>query len=201
VRQPGREHGDRLRWRFKVRKRIALCLAYVFCISAGAAFGQTAAQIKERYGQPTESYSVSDSIWMTPEFTDDGQVCRMKLYPKRVSATTNYLYDSLDRWELAKVLDQLAPPETRGKKTEYFGFTVLLGQSASTLYAYENVSISFLSSLRNMKLLERPDELIFKEAEPADTKKPDTRKSNEETMVPRGEIAIITWTGRTCAKQ
>jgi hypothetical protein len=181
-----------------VRKKIILGLAYAFCLSVGTAFGQTVTQIKEKYGQPIEAYSVSEGIWMTPEFTDDGQLCRMRLYPKRISSTTSYLYDNLDHWELTKVLEQLAPAEKRGKKTEFWGITLLLGQSSQTTFSYENVSVSFLASLH------------FRRADTKQTQSPaveeeqtnDAEESDEVMTVPHAaEIAIITWTGKTCAKK
>ena len=45
---------------------------------------QTSADLQGKYGKSLEVYSVSQSIWMTPEYSPDGQVCRMRLYPKRL---------------------------------------------------------------------------------------------------------------------
>lgn len=97
-------------------KRIAFCITCLFLISLGPVSGQTTSQIRETYGPPIEAYPVSEHIWMTPQFTADGQVCLMRLYPKRISDTLNYLgQDKLHYWELKGVLEQLAPAQMRGK--------------------------------------------------------------------------------------
>src|SRR3712207_3309528 len=95
--------------------KFILCFVLLFCGFANIASGQNAAQILEKYGQPVEAYSISERIWMTPEFAADGQVCKVRLYPKRISETTNFFLDKLDYWELNKVINQLPPLETRGK--------------------------------------------------------------------------------------
>ena len=181
-----------------MRSKFLLYAIFLFCVSAIATFGQNAAQIQEKYGQPVEAYSVSKSIWMTPEFAAAGQVCKMRLYPKRISATTNYLSDKLDYWELKDVLNQIAPAETRGKRTRLFGLTIFSGQMSDTIYSYENISFSFLASL-NLRGLE------FKKPEQSKTQpKPvkDEEKPNEELIVPRdAEIVTIVWREQTCARK
>src|SRR5258705_10742005 len=96
-------------------KRIFIVVALVAGIFISASFGQTASQIERKYGKPVSSYAVSEHIWMTPEFSDDGQMCRARLYPKRISADTDYLTGALAWWELKDVLNEFAPPKTRGE--------------------------------------------------------------------------------------
>lgn len=141
---------------------------------------------------------MSENIWMPPDFTDDGQVCMMRLYPKRISATTNYLSETLDNGELKEVLAQLAPPETRGKRAKPFGLILLLGQMSETVFGYENVSITFLAPLHL-----KPTQGVGPES-PAAEKARDksAEESDEEMAIPRtAEIATIRWTGRACAKK
>src|SRR5438034_1044502 len=98
-------------------------LAIIFllqCNSGGDCFGQTAKQVQDKYGAPVSSYSVSEHIWMTPEFADDGQMCRARLYQKRISADANYLGNDLRWWELKDVLNKLAPIQNRGEKRKVF---------------------------------------------------------------------------------
>jgi hypothetical protein len=79
----------------------------ILCFNS--AIGQTVADVETEYGKPTPAYSVSEHIWMTPEYAFDGQVCRMRLYPKRISADTNYLSQKLPFEELREVLNELVP--------------------------------------------------------------------------------------------
>src|SRR5437588_10847546 len=118
---------------------VAVLMQGVFISTA---FGQTASELEGRYGKPIKAYPVSEHLWMTPEFTNDGQICRTRLYPARISADTNYLGvgDTLDLWELKDVLSQLTPPQMRGEKSQPFGMSLLLGQMAETIFTYKNVT-------------------------------------------------------------
>jgi hypothetical protein len=70
--------------------KITTLFLALFLFGAGnSMFGQTAAQLKDKYGEPMQAYSVSEHVWMTPKFTSDGQLCEMRLYPKHISHTTN----------------------------------------------------------------------------------------------------------------
>ena len=179
-----------------MKDRILLCTFFLVCFFANTTVGQTSAQIKEKYGQPIEAYSVSENIWMTPEFTVDGQVCQMRLYPKRISATTNYLSNKLNYWELKDVINQLAPIETRGNRTKFFGLTLFLGQMSNTIYGYDKVSFSFLASLNLRKV-----EFKKQDSPPLEKEQPKDEKTNDEMSVPRdADIVTIIWKGKTCAK-
>ena len=61
-------------------------------LSVTSASGQKVSDIQKEYGSPTPVYSLSEHIWMTPEFGIDGEICRARLYPKRVSPQTKYLW-------------------------------------------------------------------------------------------------------------
>ena len=184
-----------------MRNKLIFCTVFLCWIFAGGAFGQTSEQVKKKYGQPTEAYSVSERIWMTPEFTSDGQVSAVRLYPKRISTTTNYLSDKLDYWELKEVLNQLAPLETRGKKTPFFGLNNMGGGRINTIYSYEKIGFSFLASFS--PYFDPVDESAKPTTTPAKVKD-EPRKTiepEEEMIVPRNtEIVTIYWHERTCAK-
>ena len=121
-------------------------LALVFVLlAADCAYAQTATDIQTKYGKSVDVYSVSEHIWMTPEYAADGQVCRMRFYPKRISGNTNYGAHDLRFNELRDVLNALVPVERRGAKKESFGATATGGGSAWTTYDYQNVSFTFVS--------------------------------------------------------
>ena len=89
-----------------MRVEFAILLLGLFLSTAQ---GQTMADLERDYGKPTYAYSVSEHIWMTPEYTSDGQVCRARLYPKRISIRTESLAKELPFQELKEVLNQLIP--------------------------------------------------------------------------------------------
>ena len=157
---------------------------------------QETSSIKDKYGPPTSAYSVSETIWMTPEFGPNGAACMMRLYPKRISTTTNYLNSTLNYWELKKVLNQLAPLAERGNPGLIFGLINLGGGRSETTYTYENIAFRFLKS-------ESPYMDPIDKKKPAKT--PPKARSNhtvdQEMIVPRGaEIVTIVWLQRPCVK-
>jgi hypothetical protein len=166
--------------------------------------GQTSEQIRERYGQPTEAFSISEHIWMTPEYTADGEVCSMRLYSKRISSTANYLSNKLDYWELKTVLDQLSPPETRGKLSPFSGFGRLGGGMLITTFSYGSVGFRFVTSV-NMYFdpLEKHKPSKKKPKHAKAKPEPEHDKGSEdELIVPRDvEIATIAWPRRPCAEK
>src|SRR3982751_2267796 len=116
----------------------------LFCFNS--ALAQTASEIEKKYGQGTKVYSVSEHIWMTPEYGRDGHVCQMRLYPKRIAENTNYLGQTLQFEELRDVLNTMFPLEMRGPKQEGFGLTDVTSPVAWTTYAYRDVTFVFMST-------------------------------------------------------
>lgn len=106
----------------------------VFCASLAPAFGQTLQEVERRYGKPVPVYSVSEHIWMTPDYSEDGQVCRMRFYPRRLGLERDYLGSQLLFQELNQVLNEIVPPDSRGSKKDRFGQTSLGGGTAWTTY-------------------------------------------------------------------
>src|SRR5262245_49141946 len=125
-----------------MRKTLALLLVL---LASEYAYAQTAADIQTKYGKPVDVYSVSEQLWMSPEYASDRQVCRMRFYPKRISGNTNYGAHDLPFNELRDVLNALVRVETRGPKKESFGATATGGGAAWTTYNYENVRFTFVS--------------------------------------------------------
>ena len=121
----------------------------VFLLVVSTAFGQSASEVERRYGKSISVYSVSEHIWMTPDYSADGQVCRMRLYPRRLGQETDYLISQLPHLELVQVLNDIVPPQHRGQKKGGFGLTNLGGGTAWTTYDYENVSFAFIFSYCN----------------------------------------------------
>ena len=186
-----------------MKDKFIFCAVFLSCVFVSTTFGQTSEQVKEKYGQPIEAYSVSERIWMTPKFTADGQVCEMRLYPKRISSTTNYFGNKLYYWELKEVLNQLAPPETRGRKMPFSGLMNMGGGIITTHYNYEKVRFIFLASFSPYLDPLDKEKSSKTKTKPAKAKQetPKNMESDEELIVPREvEIVTIFWNEKTCAE-
>ena len=81
----------------------------ILLLNMTSAIGQTNLDLEKKYGKPVMSYVVSDHIVMTPEYTAEGQVCMMRLYPRHYSNNINYVSANLPFPELMRVLNELVP--------------------------------------------------------------------------------------------
>ena len=140
---------------------------------------QNLSEIEKKFGTPVKSYSVSENIWMSPEFTDDGQLCMARLYPKKIDATMNYLDSILSLEEVKQVFDNLAPVSVRGQKKEDFSGLTSSGYIFSSGVFYKNVRIDFVSSAFYL-----------------DKKQPE--KVGELPKVTAAQIVTITWLNQKC---
>ena len=163
----------------KMRIIAVLALALFFSVSSTRA--QTISELETKYGAPVKSYSVSENIWMSPEFTADGQLCMARLYPKKIDATTNYLSSMLSLWEVKDVFNELAPTVVRGKKKEDYGM-LISGNMIFAGFGYENVRINFTSPLSSAAREKRQAEEVA-----------------EFPGIQSAQIVTITWLNRKCA--
>jgi len=185
----------------------AKLVAVILLSSCLTAYAQSVTDIEKKYGQPKDVYSVSEHIWMTPEYAIDGQVCRMRLYPKRVDGDTSFVGAMLQYAELRNLLNSLVPPNMRGLKSKVnFGATATGGPASWTTYPYEKVAFTFTSSFLPSKFAESPrlrrGEYRFQkpegvEASDRETQMPtnDDFSASESTSI---EIVTILWNDRRC---
>lgn len=178
--------------------------AVIFILYVNSAFGQTVSEIETKYGKPVNAYTISENIWMTPEYTVDGQICQMRIYPKRIAPDTNYLSIRLPFDELKRVLNQLAPINIRGAKNEPFGITATGGGAAWTTYPYEKVTFIFTSSFKvDPDSLKESKPYVFSLQEFHSDGKPEKSAPSEDdfyrSQVTSAEIVTIRWNGRKCA--
>ncbi|HEV8431326.1 MAG TPA: hypothetical protein VGQ41_25725 [Pyrinomonadaceae bacterium] len=186
-----------------MKNNLALIL---ILLAADCAYAQTAVEIQTKYGKSVDVYSVSEHVWMTPEYASDGQVCRMRLYPKRISANTNYGANSLPFNELRDVLNALVRVETRGPKKKSFGATATGGGAAWTTYDYENVSFTFISFFPTRSyegVILKRGEYVFpkRENEAPSTESNASSDDFVEWVSKQTEIVMVSWEGRKCAIQ
>jgi hypothetical protein len=165
---------------FMARLLALTILIQVFSFSSVCA--QTLSEIQARYGTPINSYSVSEHIWMSPEFTGDGQLCRALLYPKKIDAAKSYIMSDLSLVEVAAVFDQLASVTMRGKRKDDYGL-VGTGGMVFSGFGYEAVRINFVSSFSSW----------FGVAKKRETK--------EFPGIQSAQIATITWLHRLCVSE
>ena len=157
-----------------------MILTLVFFSSS--VYAQTLSEIEGKYGKPIRSYSVSENVWMTPEFTADGQLCMARLYPKKIDASNNYLNSDLSLAEVEAVFGQLAPVTVRGEKKEDYGWFATGGMVFSG-FGYEAVRINFLSSLSSWSRVAN------------------SREAKEFPGIRSAQIATITWLHRSCVSK
>jgi hypothetical protein len=183
-------------------------LAFVVCtLCAVAAYAQTAAELKTNFGKPAEVYSVSEHIWMTPEFAADGQICRMRLFPKRTDGRTNYLSNKLPFEEVVSFLDALVPVGERGHKIPLnFGANATGGPAARTTYGYEKVTFTFISSFPSQGYDNSPPlkkgEYTFSVAERQVDREPKSSAPAADDFNYRrrasADIVMVDWNDRKC---
>jgi hypothetical protein len=187
--------------------RNGLILATVILLlSVPSAFGQTASDIEMKYGKPTKVYSVSERIWMTPEYTADGQVCRIRLYPKRISADASYLSKERPFEEFMVAVDQLVPLNKRGAKKEPFGGWATGGRAQWAIFKYEKVMIMYSASFE-VDPDSRVKPFVFSEEVLREYSAPERKlesmvKPEDDFLFYRKfnvEIVTITWDDRKCA--
>ena len=172
--------------------------ACILMLYANIASGQTAADVEKKYGKPVNVYPVSKSIWMTPEYAADGQICRATLYLRRISDEANRLGTYIPMWELVNVFNELAPANTRGAKKEYFGNTQTSASMAWTTFAYEKVTFSVWISFQFGSLADMKEKgVTLGGRTPTMTNQPDDEFMAKNAVHP--EIAYVMWNDRKCA--
>lgn len=177
---------------------LALALTIFITVSA---FGQSRAEIEAKFGQPVNAYSISDKIWMSPEYASDGQVCRMTFYPRRFSSTTNYLTNQLPFNEFRSVIDAIVPVATRGPQKEPLenGSWIIGGGVRWASFVYERVTISYAAGFRvdPRRGLGEPvnlDDEVPKQNEKSKPAKEDLSLYSDSTA----EMVIVQWNDRKC---
>lgn len=163
------------------------------------AHGQTSRAFEKDYGKPTDGYSVSANISMTPEYSSDGQVCRTRLYRKQLSNGTKSVSKALPFEELKGVLNQLIPPRLRGAIKDPFRVTELGGREGWTTYSYENVAIVFAFPVNiDPKDWKGPFTFPIENSPPKQQTKTVVPSNSDFSLNDGIEVVMISWTNRPC---
>jgi hypothetical protein len=179
-------------------------------LGAVSVCGQTRAEIEAKARERIDAYSVWDSIWMTPEYAADGQVCRLRFYPKQFSGNTNFLgRKELSFDEFRKVFDVIVPVGSRGAKKEPFESGWNLGGGVMwATFEYERLTITYslgvridAEALRKSQAVEL--DLPFsanKDVKEAEVDKRIDADDFSNFHQSRAEIVTVIWKNRTCDK-
>lgn len=181
--------------------RLILAAAF-FAFAASSALGQSASDIEAKYGKPTNVYAVSQNIWMTPEYTADGQVCEMLLYPRRIAPDAINLSNKLPFDELQIVLNKLVPVNTRGVQRGNRN-TATGGGASWTTYTYEKVTFVFTFSFKvDPNAWKQSNSYVFSEQKfPPTSQSTTSSRSNGDFLVNdigTAEMVTIKWNERKC---
>lgn len=185
-----------------LKLKLVLILILLFTIPVT---GQTASEIEKSFGKPMLAYSVTEHIWMTPDFAADGQVCRMRFHPKRVDSYSSYLDGRLKFDELKWILNLIVPPASRGDRKFAFATGPIGGGVASSDFEYEKVTFRFSSSfriqidLKSLREIGEPELIDSFEFLGELPKPPPPSEDDFDQTVP-SEIVTLSWNDRTCAK-
>jgi len=189
----------------KVRAIVLIILG----LSVVPTCAQTASEVERSYGKPVSVdsdvsvYSVSEHIWMKPDYAADGQVCRMRLYPKRPGEKTDSRSSQLLFPELVQFLNRMIPPHLRGSKRDGFGETTLGGGTAWTTYDYEDVSFSFIFVYKLAPdILKKAETAVLTgpdpEGLPVRKKAPPSASDFDSSEKLPTEVVTIRWNHRAC---
>lgn len=195
--------------------------AFLFVLGLNHVAGQTKKDLEKKYGRPetdvyTESrlsaqvYLVSKHIWMAPLYDAEGQVCLMRLYPKRFSSDSVYLERNLDMDEVLKFINKLFPLNRRGARKEGFGLSGLGGGTIWTGFGYDNVTFTFISFFKLDKLPEHnsvelePFDFNVVEKELEEARRKEAMRPDDELIRERAghpKFLEVRWANRKCVEQ
>jgi hypothetical protein len=96
-----------------------------------------------------EAYEVRPGILMIPRYTTDGEVCEIGLEKLHYSPEMATVDCSLSRKDLTEILDELVPPDERGRPSNDVTGSVVTegGNGMITSLDFENVSIQIFGDV------------------------------------------------------
>jgi hypothetical protein len=185
----------------KIMKLMAKLAIVLTLFGAVSAFGQSRTEIEAKFGQPVNSYAVSERIWMSPAYASDGQVCRMTFYPRRFSSTTTYLSNELSFDEFRSVIDIIVPIAIRGGQKEPFGngrWNVSDGGRWAN-FVYERVTITYVASFHVNGALGVGEPVLLDNEVSKQQEKPKPIKEDFSLYSgSNAEIVTVQWNDRKC---
>jgi hypothetical protein len=94
-----------------------------------------------------ETYEIRPGILVMPRYAADGEVCEITMEKHHFDNGKADLNTTIPRETFIQLVDELAPPNERGRQTMDFGreyMSAYSGHSVTTFAEYENVSIDIV---------------------------------------------------------
>ena len=184
-------------------KRIVNLAILMTVFSVVSVFGQSREEIEAKFGQPVNAYSVSEKIWMSPEYGPDGQVCRMVFHARRFSSTTMFLTNALPFDDFRSVVDAVVPLAVRGAQKEPFGNGFWNGGGGVrwATFVYERVTIQYAASFRLDPRLGMGEDVNLDELPKAQEKPKPVKEDFSAYSGSTAEIVTVQWNDRKCLGQ
>ena len=190
----------------KIRITLITAVVALSCIFVN---GQNLQEVERTYRKQADVYLVGQRLWMTPSYSEDGQVCMMRVYPKTISKNDNYLDPNLDIDEALSFINLLFPVSTRGRRADGFGLSDLGGGVIWTRFDYDNVRLVFISTFDRTNLstlkdkVEQVDFGPVDEAAIAEYQRKEQMKSDDQLIREHAfnvRVLEIYWPNRKCTK-
>lgn len=112
-------------------------------LSALTAFSMHPARdFQSRYPR-LESYEVRPDVLATPKYGAHGLLCEISIEKRHVQGDIVDLGATIPHELTVKIIDELAPPSERGKRTGVVGkfdYEMISGTTAVTMLDYENIT-------------------------------------------------------------
>jgi hypothetical protein len=124
---------------------------------------QSSPELHARYGEPTaERFAVRPDVALTAEYGEDGQACAMRIEPRHLFRRESPNDPPASMEVMTDVLNEVVPPETRGKKLgpgpSFWGAC----RGALPPTEYENVTVNIYYGLCDSTPTPRGLEVRFK---------------------------------------
>jgi hypothetical protein len=109
---------------------------------------QTSDEFRSRYGNPdVEQFVVRPHVTLTAEYGLDGRACRLRIQPVPDPSLERLDQSAPSMEEAMAVLDEIVPPETRGKPVELSERVSPQCHGAALPSEYENARIDLYYGL------------------------------------------------------
>jgi len=90
--------------------------ALIILLTCMATMGQTSSHLRQKYGTPiSETFKVRPDIIVTVRYEENGKVSEMVIEPQPDATIIKSRHKRIKSQMLQEVIDELVPPETRGK--------------------------------------------------------------------------------------
>lgn len=138
------------------------CLLF---LALAAATPQDSLDLRKRYGEPdVERFTIRPGITMTAEYGADGKACVLSIEPHKDFFQDMVADETLPMDTMTSILDEVAPPSTRGKELSA-PYTVVMSSSCNggmTFADYENVRINLVYGFCLKQIVDHRATVIFK---------------------------------------